>query len=78
MIHNLEKNRIISFCIYDSRPDQYKGVRGKGDVSIHEDVEYTAPIFENIATGYMQADENYLRETKKGDYVILEIKPRYF
>ncbi len=78
MIHNLEKNKIISFCIYDSRPDQYKGVRGKGDVSIHEDVEYTAPIFENIAAGYMQADENYLRETKKGDYVILEIKPRYF
>jgi nitroimidazol reductase NimA-like FMN-containing flavoprotein (pyridoxamine 5'-phosphate oxidase superfamily) len=78
MIRNLEKNKIISFCIDDSRPDQYKGVRGKGDVSIHEDVEYTAPIFENIAVRYMQADENYLRETRKGNYVILEIKPRYF
>jgi general stress protein 26 len=44
MIRNLEKNKIISFCIDDSRPDQYKGVRGKGDVSIHEDVKYTAPI----------------------------------
>ena len=78
MVHNLEKNKIISFCIDDSRPDQYKGVRGKGDVTIHEDVKYTALIFENIAARYMQADENYLRETRKGDYVILEIKPRYF
>ena len=78
MIRNLEKNMTISFCIDDSRPDQYKGVRGKGDVSILEDVEYTAPIFENIAARYVQADENYLRETKKGDYVILEIKPRYY
>ncbi|MGB7662900.1 MAG: pyridoxamine 5'-phosphate oxidase family protein [Nitrososphaeraceae archaeon] len=78
MVRNLEKNKIISFCIDDSRPDQYKGVRGKGDVTIHEDVKYTALIFENIAARYMQADENYLRETRKGDYVILEIKPRYF
>lgn len=78
MVRNLEKNKIISFCIDDSRPDQYKCVRGKGDVTIHEDVKYTAPIFENIAARYMQADENYLRETRKGDYVILEIKPRYF
>ena len=76
--HHSEKNKIISFCIDDSRPDQYKGVRGKGDVTIHEDVKYTAPIFENIAARYLQADENYLRETRKGDYVILEIKPRYF
>ncbi|HEY7569927.1 MAG TPA: pyridoxamine 5'-phosphate oxidase family protein [Nitrososphaeraceae archaeon] len=78
MIRNLEKNMTISFCIDDSRPDQYKGVRGKGDVSIHEDIGYTTPIFMNIASRYVQADENYLRETKKGDYVILEIKPRYY
>jgi general stress protein 26 len=78
MIRNLEKNMTISFCIDDSRPDQYKGVRGKGDVSIHEDVDYTTPIFMNISARYAQADENYLRETKKGDYVILEIKPRYY
>lgn len=78
MIRNLEKNKTISFCIDDSRPENYRGIRGKGDVSIHEDVEYTAPIFTNIAARYVQADESYLRETKKGDYVILEIKPRYY
>jgi general stress protein 26 len=78
MIRNLEKNKIISFCIDDSRPENYSGVRGKGDVSILEDVEYTSPIFTNIASRYVQADESYLSETKKGDYVILEIKPRYF
>jgi general stress protein 26 len=78
MIRNLEKNNTISFCIDDSRPDQYKGIRGKGDVSILEDVKYTAPIFENIAARYVQADEDYLRETRKGDYVILDIKPRYY
>ena len=34
MIHNLEKNnKTISFCIDDSRPDQYKDVRGKADAS---------------------------------------------
>ena len=78
MIRNLEKNKTISFCIDDSRPDQYKGVRGKGDVSIHEDIEYTTPIFENIAARYVQANEDYLRETRKGDYVILDIKPKYY
>jgi general stress protein 26 len=78
MIRNLEKNKIISFCIDDSRPENYSGVRGKGDVSILEGVEYTSPIFTNIAARYVQADGNYLSETKKGDYVILEIKPRYF
>lgn len=81
MIRNLEKNTTISFCIDDSRPDHYKGVRGKGDVSIHEEVESNAPIFENIATRYMregEEKENYLRDTKQGDYVILEIKPRYY
>ena len=65
MVRNLEKVKIISFCIDDSRPDQYKGVRGKGDVTIHEDVKYTAPIFENIAAKYMQADENYLKRRGK-------------
>ena len=78
MIRNLEKNKIISFCIDDSRPERYKGVRGKGDVYIQEYVEYTMPIFKRIAARYVQADENYLRETKKGDNVILEIKPRYY
>jgi hypothetical protein len=78
MIRNLEKNNTISFCIDDSRPNQYKGIRGKGDVSILEDVKYTAPIFENIAARYVQANADYLRETRKGDYVILDIKPRYY
>lgn len=78
MIHNLEKNKTISFCIDDSRPDQYKGVREKADVSIYEDIEYITQFFEKIAVRYIQADENYLRETRKGDYVILEIKPRYY
>lgn len=32
MIHNLEKNKTISFCIDDSRPDKYKGVRGKAEM----------------------------------------------
>jgi general stress protein 26 len=80
MIRNLEKNKTISFCIDDSRHEHYKGVRGKGDVSIHEEVESNAPIFENIASRYIKGDEkeNWLRETKQGDYVILEIKPRYY
>jgi hypothetical protein len=38
MIRNLEKNKTISFSIDDSRPEHYKGVRGKGNVSIHEEV----------------------------------------
>lgn len=78
MISNLEKNKTISFCIDDSRPEHYKGVRGKGDVSIRKEVETNATIFEKIAARYIQADENYLRATKQGDYVILEIKPRYY
>jgi general stress protein 26 len=34
MIRNLEKNKTISFCVDDSRPENYVGVRGKGDVTI--------------------------------------------
>jgi general stress protein 26 len=78
MVGNLKKNKAISFCIDDSRPAHYKGVRGKGDVSICQDVDSNATIFQNIAARYVQADENYLSGTKKGDYVILEIKPRYY
>ena len=45
MIRNLEKNKIISFCIDDSRPERYKGVRGKGDVYIIKNMLNTQYLF---------------------------------
>jgi hypothetical protein len=31
-----------------------------------------------MAARYVQAEEDYLMETRKGDYVILDIRPRYY
>jgi hypothetical protein len=65
-------------------PDMpYKGVRGKGTVRIHEDIERNIPITEKIMLRYLGSTEhpmakNLIDYVKKGDAIILEITPRYF
>jgi hypothetical protein len=38
---------MISYCIDDTNPP-YKGVRGKGKVKIHEDINHNRPMIEKI------------------------------
>jgi general stress protein 26 len=80
--YNLRKNETIYFCIDDQNPP-YKGVRGKGSVKVHEDVNFNIPIAEKILTRYLGNLEHpsaqmLLAEHKKGHLVVLEISPKYY
>ena len=79
---NIKKNNTIYFCINEPNLP-YKGVRGKGDVKIHEDIDYNVPIAEKIMTRYLGDLEHpvaklLLSYIKNGDSAILEITPDYF
>jgi pyridoxamine 5'-phosphate oxidase-like protein len=79
---NLRKNNTVYFCV-DAPDMPYKGVRGKGTVRIHEDIERNIPITEKIMLRYLGSTEhpmakNLIDYVKKGDAIILEITPRYF
>jgi hypothetical protein len=78
----LSNNKIVSFCIDDPNPP-YKGVRGKGGVSIHEEIDYNRLIAEKLLIRSLGSLEHptskwLLGEIKKGNEVILEISPRYY
>ena len=79
---NLRKNEIVYFCIDDPTPP-YKGVRGKGDVKIHEDIKFNVPIAEKIMVKYLGSTEHPMAQAllnmqKGGQSVILEISPKYY
>lgn len=81
-IFNLRKNEMIYFCIDDPNPP-YKGVRGKGDVEIHEDDNFNLPIIEKILLRYLGNLEDPMAQAllemqKKGESVVLEISPKYY
>jgi Pyridoxamine 5'-phosphate oxidase len=73
--YNLRKNETIYFCIDDQNPP-YKGVRGKGSVKIHEDVNFNVPIVEKMH--YRSISREIIGAVKKGQSVILEISPKYY
>ena len=80
--YNLRNNKIIYFCIDDQNPP-YKGVRGKGIVKMHENLNFNTPIAEKILTKYLGNLEHpsaqvLLAAQKKGQLVVLEISPIYY
>jgi hypothetical protein len=79
---NLSKNNIIYYCVDDPNPP-YKGVRGKGKVKIHEDINHNIPIAEKIMIKYLGSLEHTMAKAlmtsvKNGDSVILEVSPNKF
>src|SRR5215207_3809871 len=73
---------VPNFCIDDPN-FPYKGVRGKGSVKIHEDINFNVPIAEKIMVKYLGNIEHPMAQAlldmqKKGQSVILEISPKYF
>jgi hypothetical protein len=61
----------------------YKGVRGKGSVNIHEDIDFNIPIAEKIMVKYLGSIEHPMAQAllnmqKGGQSVILEIDPIYY
>jgi general stress protein 26 len=83
-IDNLRKNmdKSVYFCIDDPNIP-YKGVRGKGNVKVHEDVDFNVPIVEKMHIRYLGTLEHpisrkLISAVKKGQSVVLEISPKYY
>ncbi|MPZ08552.1 MAG: pyridoxamine 5'-phosphate oxidase family protein [Nitrososphaeraceae archaeon] len=81
-ITNLRMNELIYFCVDDPNPP-YKGVRGKGNAKMHEDINFNIPIWEKIMKRYLGNSDDptakgLLDEVKRGAAVVLEISPIYY
>ncbi len=79
--YNLRKNENVYFCIDD--PNALKGVRGKGNAKIHEDINFNVPIAEKIMEKYLGNTEHPMAQAllnmqKSGQSVVLEIYPKYY
>jgi general stress protein 26 len=81
-IENLNTKNVVYYCVDDSNPP-YKGVRGKGKVKIHEEIDHNIPIAEKIMVKYLGSlahpmASSLMSNVKSGDSVILEITPSYY
>jgi uncharacterized pyridoxamine 5'-phosphate oxidase family protein len=81
-ISNLGENKTVYFCIDEPNPP-YKGVRGKGEVTIHKDIDFNVSISEKIMLKYLGDLEHPMAKSlltyvKNGDSVVLEITPSYY
>lgn len=79
---NLNAKNIIYYCVDDPNPP-YKGVKGKGKVKIHEDINHNILIAEKIMVRYLGSlahpmATSLMTSVKNGDSVILEISPNYY
>ena len=81
-MENLSRNETIYFCIDNPSPP-YKGVRGKGSVEVHRDVNFNILIAQKIHLRYLGNLEHPIAHEledaiKEGQSVILEISPKYY
>ena len=79
---NLNAKNIIYYCVDDPNPP-YKGVKGKGKVKIHEDINHNILIAEKIMVRYLGSlahpmATSLMTSVKNGDSVILEISHNYY
>lgn len=81
-VRNIMKKNTVYFCI-DDETIPYKGVRGKGEARISEDVNRNVPVAEKIMIKYTGSLDNNVAKflmdaVKSGNSVILEITPSYY
>lgn len=81
-VRNLSNKKIIPFCIDDPNPP-YKGVRGKGEVRVHEEIDHNRLIAEKLLMRSLGSLEHptskwLLSEIEKGNEVVLEVSPLYY
>jgi len=79
---NLRNKPILYFSI-DDENFPYKGVKGKGSVTIVEDPNRTVSEGEKISMKYLgtldhQIAKMITEHSKKGDNVVIEINPKFF
>ena len=81
-VKNIRLKNTVYFCI-DDETIPYKGVRGKGQARISEDIEFNLPIAEKIMLKYTGSLDNEIAKilldgVKNGLSAILEISPKYY
>jgi uncharacterized pyridoxamine 5'-phosphate oxidase family protein len=81
-VNNLRNNNVIAYCIDDPK-FPFRGVRGKGTVKIHEDINHNIPIAKKFIMKSIGSLDNpiakwLLTEIENGNEVILEITPNYY
>ena len=81
-IENIKRKNLVYYCVDDAKLP-YKGVRGKGKVKIHEEIDHNIPIAEQIMVKYLGSlahpmASSLMSNVKNGDSVILEITPSYY
>jgi hypothetical protein len=81
-VNNLKGNDIIYYCVDDPNPP-YKGVRGKGNVIVHENVNFNVTIAQKIAFRYIGTldhpiSHELVERLKNGQGIVLEISPIYY
>ena len=79
---NLRKKPILYFSI-DDENFPYKGVKGKGTVTIIEDPKRTVSYGEKLSMKYLGTLDHpipkiILDSAKKGNHVLIEISPKFF
>jgi len=79
---NALKNNLIYYSI-DHENMPYKGVKGKGEIRLLEDIDSNLKIAEKIILKYMGSLENdigkfIISQIKQGNEAILEITPKYY
>ena len=81
-VRSLSNKKIMSFCV-DDPTSPYKGVRGKGEVKVHEEINYNRLIAERLLRRSLGSLEHptskwLLGEIEKGNEVVLEVSPLYY
>ena len=79
---NLRNNPAVYFSIDDENLP-YKGVKGKGFVTIVEDPDRVVPQADRISMKYLGKLDHPIAKmitdsSKKGEVVVIEISPRFF
>src|SRR5262249_20136825 len=81
-IENMNRKDTVYYCVDDPNLP-YKGVRGKGKVKIHEDINRNTPIAEKIIVKYLGSlahprQTSHIGSIKEGDWFILKITQIYY
>ena len=81
-VNNLKGNDIIYFCVDEPNPP-YTGIRGKGNVKAHENVNFNVTIAQKIAFRYIGTLDHpisyeLVERLKNGQGIVLEISPIYY
>ena len=82
-IQNIQKNPDKIYFSIDDENYPYKGVKGRADARISEDIEKNLSIVEKINLKYLGTLEHPLAKmlmenTRNGSEVVIEITPKFF